>query len=217
MRSGGIVTACGSKTRSSLVHWVVKSLARPPERWCRWTQLAYRRGSLASRPVYHFICMPLTIGLASLVGREGPPVKRNGHVKLTSGTNPVNLDRGATTRALVRRKDCTTRLSGAIVAFAVDTHHPIRRTERIVKKLVRRAHRYRTVQIRDGKQPLTAVDLRDALAKTGSQCSAHQFDPAWVRREHCPREVARITIEKEQDDLRRGITRRFPGGTSCPA
>ena len=47
-----------------------------------------------------------------------------------------------------------------------------------IKKFVRTARRYRTVQIRAGQQILTAADplpenLRDALAKTTSPDSAH--------------------------------------------
>jgi Ser-tRNA(Ala) deacylase AlaX len=47
-----------------------------------------------------------------------------------------------------------------------------------IKKFVRTARRYRTMQIRAGQQILTAADplpenLRDALAKTTSPDSAH--------------------------------------------
>jgi hypothetical protein len=53
-----------------------------------------------------------------------------------------------------------------------------RRTGWSIKKFVRTARRYRTVQIRAGQQILIAADalpenLRDALAKTSSPDSAH--------------------------------------------
>jgi Ser-tRNA(Ala) deacylase AlaX len=53
-----------------------------------------------------------------------------------------------------------------------------RQTGWSIKKFVRTARRYRTMQIRAGQQLLTAADplpenLRDALAKTTSPDSAH--------------------------------------------
>jgi hypothetical protein len=58
------------------------------------------------------------------------------------------------------------------------SHWIERQTGWSIKKFVRKARRYRTMQIRAGQQILTAADplpenLRDALAKTTSPDSAH--------------------------------------------
>ena len=58
------------------------------------------------------------------------------------------------------------------------SHWIERQTGWSIKKFVRTARRYRTMQIRAGQQILTAADplpenLRDALAKTTSPDSAH--------------------------------------------
>ena len=58
------------------------------------------------------------------------------------------------------------------------SHWIERQTGWSIKKFVRTARRYRTMQIRAGQQTLTAADslpenLRDALAKTTSPDSAH--------------------------------------------
>ena len=205
MRSSGVAKGSVSNNTSSLLQCVVRSFARPLGRSCRRTHLAYRAGSWA-----------LMIGLASLVGREKPPAKRNRHIKLTGATNTVNRDQGTKTRALAGRKGCTANLTGAIVAFVVDASHQLRRTGKGVKKFVRTGHDHRTGQAGDGTHTVTPVDLRDTVAKISPRCGAYQFDRGRVRRGHCPREVGRITIEKEQDDYGRGVTSRYPGGTLCP-
>jgi transposase len=67
----------------------------------------------------------------------------------------------------------------SIVFAALGLSHWIERQTRwSIKKFVRAARRYRTVQIRAGQQTLTAADplsedLRDALAQITSPDSAH--------------------------------------------
>jgi hypothetical protein len=108
----------------------------------------------------------------------------------------VNPDLEAKTRALAGLKGYTTNLTGATVEFVIDAYHPLYHHRRAsieahlsivfaaltvshwiehqtgwsIKKFVRTARRYRALQIRAGRQTLTAADplsadLRDALAK----------------------------------------------------
>jgi hypothetical protein len=68
-----------------------------------------------------------------------------------------------------------------VFAALIVSHYIEHQTGWSIKKFVRTARRYRTVQIKAGRQTLTAADplpddLRDALAKIGST-GAHSFGP----------------------------------------
>jgi hypothetical protein len=76
-----------------------------------------------------------------------------------------------------KRDSIEAHLSIVFTALAV-SHRIEHQTGWSIKKFVRTARRYRTVQIRAGQQILTAADplpedLRDALAKITSPDSAH--------------------------------------------
>jgi hypothetical protein len=85
------------------------------------------------------------------------------------GRGGVGLGRGSVVRSVI----------GLFSFAALAVSHWIEhQTGWSIKKFVRTARRYRTVQIRAGQQTLTAADplpedLRDALAKFTSPDSAH--------------------------------------------
>jgi hypothetical protein len=83
-----------------------------------------------------------------------------------------------------------------------------------IKKFVRTARRYRTVQIRSARQTLTAADpqpddLRDALAKINPPHSAHQFDRSRDRGSAQPRSAAQFHRRDRDRFLSR--RRRYSG------
>jgi hypothetical protein len=122
------------------------------------------------------------------------PVKRNRFIKLTEASKPVNRELEAKARGLAGLNGYTTNLTSmgpesrpvyhhkresidahlTIVFAAPAISHWIEtQTGWSIKKFVRAARRYRTVQIKASRQIITATDplpddLREAIAKIES-------------------------------------------------
>jgi hypothetical protein len=111
------------------------------------------------------------------------PVKRNRFTALDGAAKRVNRELEAKARDLRARPVChrkrdsvEARLTAVFAALTV-TRFTERRTGWPVKKFVRTARRYRTVQIRAGQHTLTAEDPRRPASATHSPSSSERGMP----------------------------------------